>query len=109
MHTHVVRKVKAQCELKLARDVKNCKKELFRYVNKQKQKENVIPVLKRRGELVANKAEKAEVINTSFTSVFTSAVGPQVLGAKIQVDANRGPLSVKEDLVCELFQELDPV
>jgi len=30
------------------------------------------------------------------------------LGTKIQVDANTDPLSVKEELVCELLQELDP-
>ncbi|GAB0180769.1 mitochondrial enolase superfamily member 1 [Grus japonensis] len=100
---------KAQPELKLARDVKNYKKGFFRYVNnKQKQKENIGPLLNRRGELVTNNTEKAEVLNTFFTSVFTSTVGPQALGTKIQVDANADPPSAKEELVCELLQKLDP-
>ncbi|KAK4826132.1 hypothetical protein QYF61_005284 [Mycteria americana] len=104
-----VRKAKAQLELKLARDVKNYKKGFFRYINnKQKQKENIGLLLNRRGELVTNNAEKAEVLNTFFTSVFTSTVGPHALRTKIQVDANTDPLSVKEELVCELLQELDP-
>ncbi|KAK4832290.1 hypothetical protein QYF61_021689 [Mycteria americana] len=87
---NAVRKAKAHLELKLARDVKNYKKGFFR-----------------RGELVTNNTEKAEVLNTFFTSAFTSTVGPQALGTKIQVDANTDPLSVKEELVCELLQELD--
>ncbi|GAB0210341.1 hypothetical protein GRJ2_003499900 [Grus japonensis] len=94
-----VRKARAQLELKLARDVKNYKKGFFRYVNnKQKQKENIGPLLNRRDELVTNSAEKAEVLNTFFTSVFTSTVGPQALGTKIQVDANMDLPSVKEEL-----------
>ncbi|GAB0188526.1 mitochondrial enolase superfamily member 1 [Grus japonensis] len=104
-----VRKAKAQLELKLARDVKNYKKGFFRYVNnKQKQKDNIGPLLNRRGELVTNNADKAEVLNAFFTSVFTSTTGPLALGTKIQVNANTDPLSVKEELVCELLQELDP-
>jgi len=95
--------------LKLARDVKNYKKDFFRYVNnKQKLKEDIGRLLNRRGEFVANCAEKAEVLNTFFTSVFTSTVGPQALGAKTQVDANTDSLPVNEELVCELLQELGP-
>jgi len=94
--------------LKLARDFKNYKKLFFRYINsKQKQKANIGPLLNRRGELVAKNAEKAEVVNVLFSSVFTSAVGPQALGTKIQVDTNTDPPSVKEELVCELLQEFD--
>jgi len=40
--------------------------------------------------------------------MFTSTVGPQALGTKIQVDASTDPPSVKEELVSELLQELDP-
>ena len=108
MYRDAVRKEKAQLELQLARDVKNYKKGFFRYINnKQKQKENTGPWLNWRGELVTNNAEKGEVLNTFFTSVFTSTVGAQALGTKIQVDANTDPLSVKKKLVCELLQELD--
>lgn len=75
-----VRKEKAQLEFESARDVKNYKKRLFRYVNKQKQKKNIGPLLNRRGELVTNNAETAEVLNTFATSVLTSTVRLQVLG-----------------------------
>ncbi|GAB0203450.1 mitochondrial enolase superfamily member 1 [Grus japonensis] len=103
-----VRKAKAQLELKLTRDIKNYKKGFFRYINnKQKQKENIGPLLNRRDELVTNSTEKAKVPHTFFNSVLTT-VGPQALGTKIQVDANTDPLSMKEELVCELLQELDP-
>ncbi|KAK4827691.1 hypothetical protein QYF61_020825 [Mycteria americana] len=89
--------------------VKNYKKRFFRYINnKQKQKENIGLLLNRRGELVTNKAEEAEILDTFFTSDFTSTVGPQTLGTKLQVDANADPPSVKEELVCELLPELDP-
>lgn len=75
--------------MKLARNVKNSRKLFFRCTeSKWKQKENVGPLLYGRGELVTNDAEKAEVLDPSFTSVFTNTVGPQALGTKFQVDAN---------------------
>ncbi|PKU35269.1 rna-directed dna polymerase from mobile element jockey-like [Limosa lapponica baueri] len=37
-----------------------------------------------------------------------STVGRQALGTTIQVDANTDPPPVKEELACELLQELDP-
>ncbi|KAK4827027.1 hypothetical protein QYF61_013161 [Mycteria americana] len=104
-----VRKAKDELQLELARGVKNYKKVFFRYVNnKQKQKENTGLLLNRSAELVTNNAEKAEVLTTFFTSVFTSTVGPQALGTEIPVDANTDPPSAKEELVCELVQEPDP-
>jgi len=87
VYRDAVRKAKAELELKLGRDVKKYKKRFFRYINnKQNQKENIGPLLNRRGELVTDNAGKAEILNTFFTSVFTSTVEPQVLGTKIQVD-----------------------
>ena len=72
-----VRKTKAQLKLKLARDVKNYKEGFFRYVNnKQKQKESISPLLNRRSESVTNNAEKAEVLNTLFISVFDGTICP---------------------------------
>ena len=74
-----VRKAKAQLELKLARDVKNNKKGFFRYVSsKQKHREDIGPLLNRAGKLVTNNADKAEVLNTFFASVFTGVAGPQI-------------------------------
>ena len=80
--------------MKLARDVKNYERGFFRCIN-NKQKDNIGPLFNRRGELFTSNAEKAEVLNTSFTSVFTSTVGPQALETKILVDANTDPPSVK--------------
>jgi len=66
----VVRKVKIQLKLKLARDVQNYKKGFFRYINnKQKQKESTGLLSNRRGEIVTNNTNRAEVLNTFFTSV----------------------------------------
>ena len=80
------RKAKAQLKLKLARDIKNYKKGFFRYVsNKQTWKENIGLLLNRRGDVITNNAEKAEVLNTFFTSVFISTVGPQAWGQKTRL------------------------
>lgn len=67
----VCRDAKAELELKLAGDVKNYKKGLFRYRNnKQKQKEIFVSLLSRRGELVANNAETGEILSTFFTNLY---------------------------------------
>lgn len=59
------RKVKAQLELKLARDIK--KKGFFRYVSsRQEHREDLGPLLNRAGKIVTNNSEKAEVLDTSF-------------------------------------------
>lgn len=52
---------------------------------------------------------KAEVPNTFFIFVFTSTAGLPALGTKIQLGANTEPLPVKEELMCELSQEFDPL
>ncbi|PKU37935.1 rna-directed dna polymerase from mobile element jockey-like [Limosa lapponica baueri] len=51
-----------------------------------------------------NNAEKA----LPALLVFTSTAGPQALGTTMQVDANTVPLPVKEELLREQLQELDP-
>ncbi|KAJ7404795.1 hypothetical protein WISP_143554 [Willisornis vidua] len=62
----------------------------------------------RRGEFLTNNTEKTEVLNKFFTSVFSSNVGSLAFGTEIWVDATTNPLLVKEELVCELSQQLDP-
>jgi len=54
-------------EFSLVRDVKDNKKG-----NKRRNKENVGPLLSETGDLVTQDTEKAEVLNVSFVSVFTS-------------------------------------
>lgn len=99
-----VRKAKSHGDLQLAKDVKIHKKGFF-VKTKHKQEENTHPLLSR-SELVTNNSEKVEVLYVSFSPIFTNAVWTQVLGAAIQVDDSTGQESEREDLVCELSQEL---
>jgi len=58
-------------ELKLTRDVKNNKKGFFNYISsKRKARDNVGPLLNEAGVLVTEDAEKAELMNVVFASVF---------------------------------------
>jgi len=71
------RKVKVHLELKLARDLRN-KKGFFNYISrKQKARDNVGPLLNEAGVLMTEDAEKAELLNAFFTSVFSTKAGPQ--------------------------------
>lgn len=66
-----VRKVKAQLELNLAKDVKNSKKSFFRYMSiKQKYREDIGPLLNRTGKTPTGDAEKEEFLNTFSTSAL---------------------------------------
>lgn len=77
--------------------------EYFGYINKtQVQNENIGLLLNRKDEFVTNNGDKAQVLNSFFTSVITNSVGPQALETKSQVNANTEPLSVMEELLCEL-------
>lgn len=67
----VVIKAKAQLKFKVARLAENCKKVFFRYVNKHTRTKGKYRPTERRGELVTNTTEKAEVPKT-YTSVFTT-------------------------------------
>jgi len=70
-------KAKAHLELNLARDVKNNKKGFFNYISsKRKIRDNVGPLLNELGVLVTEDAEKAELPNVFFASVFSAKTGP---------------------------------
>ena len=63
---------------KSARDVRNNKKGFFKYIiSKWKTRDNVGPLLNEAGVLVTEDAEKAELLNAFFTSVFSTKAGPQ--------------------------------
>ncbi|KAK4811373.1 LOW QUALITY PROTEIN: hypothetical protein QYF61_027602 [Mycteria americana] len=102
-----LRKAKAQIELKLVKDVKNNNKEFFRCMSsKQKHREDIGPLLNRAGKLVANNADKAEVLYTFFASVFIGIAEPQITGSTTTTRVD--PPAVEEGLVCGLLQGLNP-
>ncbi|PKU36828.1 rna-directed dna polymerase from mobile element jockey-like [Limosa lapponica baueri] len=72
------RKARDPLEFNLARDVKDNKKGFFKYISsKRKIRENVGPLLNKVGALVMEDAEKAQLLNAFFASVFTAKAGPQ--------------------------------
>lgn len=58
-------------------------------------------MLNSRGELVTNETEKAKVLNTFSSSVFTSTVGLQALGTKPQADAHMNPVGKSLFVICD--------
>jgi len=72
------RKAKAHLEMRLAKEIKDNKKGFFKYVNsKRKTRDNVGPLLNEGGVLVMGDAEKAEILNAFFASVFASRTLPR--------------------------------
>jgi len=105
------RKAKAHLELKLARDVKNNKKGFFNYINsKRKARDNVGPLLNEASVLVMEDAEKAELLNAFFASVFSAKAGPQKSQAPgVREEAHREddfPL-LEEDCVRDRLSDLN--
>jgi len=62
----------------LARDLRNNKKSFFKYISsKWKTRDNVGPLLNEAGVLVTEDAEKEELLNAFFASVFSAKASPQ--------------------------------
>jgi len=76
--------------LNLARDVKDNKKG-FKYINsKRKTRDSVGPLLNEVGVQVMEDAEKAELLNAFFASVFSAKAGPQESQApEVREEAHR--------------------
>jgi len=104
-------KAKVHLELNLARDVKDNKQDVFRYISsKRKTRKNVGPLLKEVGVLVAEDTEKAKLLNAFFASVFSAKAGPRKSQAlEVREEACRKddlPL-VEEDCVRDHLSNLD--
>ncbi|GAB0207239.1 mitochondrial enolase superfamily member 1 [Grus japonensis] len=102
------RKAKAHLELNLARDVKDNKKGFFKYISSKRKTRGLL--LNEVGALVTEHAEKAELLNAAFASVFTAKAGPQEtqsleVGEKVWRKEDL-PL-VKEDQFREHLGKLD--
>lgn len=64
--------------MNLARDVKDDKKDFCEFIgDKRNTRENVGPLMSKKMDLVTQTTEKAEVLDDTFTSVFTSKTGFQ--------------------------------
>ncbi|CAM5107726.1 unnamed protein product [Natator depressus] len=103
-----IRRAKSHLELQLARDVKSNKKGFFRYVgNKKKAKESVGPLLNEGGNLVTEDAEKANVLNAFFASVFTNKDSSQTAALGITTWGVDGQPSVEKEVVRDYLEKLD--
>jgi len=104
------RKAKGHLEFNLARDVKNNKKGFFNYISsKRKARDNVGPLLNEVSVLVTEDAEKAELLNAFFASVFGAKTGPQKSQApEVREAAHReDDFSLVEDCVRDHLSDLD--
>ena len=64
--------------MKRARDVKDNKKSFFKCISsKRKARDNVEPLLNGAGVLVMENAQKAELLNAFFASVFSAKASSQ--------------------------------
>jgi len=105
------RKAKPYLELNLARNVKDNKKAFFKYISsKRKARDNVGPLLNEAGVLVTEDADKAELLNAFYASLFTTKASleeSQALEAGEQA-CRKGDLPlVEEDCVRDHLRNLD--
>lgn len=101
-----VRKAKSQLKLTLARDVKKLQEKVNQVHQTTSRNKRKIQAHCLTGEVSPKKAEKMEVLNTSFTCLPQHCWTP-VLGTPNPGSCKHRPATSKE-LVCELLEERDP-
>ncbi|CAM4512741.1 unnamed protein product, partial [Caretta caretta] len=103
-----IRKAKSHLELQLARDVKSNKKGFYRcFSDKKVIRESVGPLLNGRGKLVTEDAEKANVLNAFFASVFTNKVSSQTTALGNTAWGVGDQPSVEKEVVRDYLEKLD--
>ncbi|PKU35770.1 rna-directed dna polymerase from mobile element jockey-like [Limosa lapponica baueri] len=101
------RKAKTCLEVNLARDVKVNRKGFFKYIGgKRKTRENVGPLLNETGAMVTEDAEKPELLNAFFASVFATQES-QTSEVIKKVWTKEDVPSVEEDQVRDQLDKLD--
>ncbi|NXY20055.1 RTJK polymerase, partial [Atrichornis clamosus] len=108
-----ISEAKAQLELNLATSTKDNKKYFYKYVNSERKgKANLHSLLDAGGNLVTKDEEKAEVLNTFFTSTFKRRTGcPQdncPPGLVHGVREQNSPPVIQEEAVRDLLSHLGP-
>jgi len=105
------RKAKVHLELNLARDVKDNKKSIFKYISsKRKTSDNVGLLWNEAGALVMEDTEKAVLLPAFFASVFTAKAGPQSsqsLEVREKACRKKDLPLVEEDQVRDHLSKLD--
>ena len=108
--TELVRKAKRDYEKGLLLDIKKNKKKFWAYIrSKTKVKENILRVTNKNGALTENDTDTADVVNETFTSVFTKE-DPN--GAIPTLDCNYTGthliyLLITEEMVMKIINKLD--
>ena len=96
-------------ELNLSRSVKNHKKGFCKYTgDRRKNRENAGPSLNKKGDVVTQ--EKAEVLNATFASIFTSNTSlqkPQFPDTRRKVWSKEDVCLMEDALVRESLGKLD--